>query len=74
MGGHDRFPNWLELMFERRVQTCFKEARRSDKQLLRLERYATLEDVADSGVRRKSIIWITVEEEPMMSTGHWTSS
>ena len=74
MGGHDRFPNWLEFTFERRVQTCFKEARRLDKQLLRLERYATLEDVADYGVRRKSIIWITVEEEPTMSTGHWTNS
>lgn len=47
MGGHDRLPYWLEYVFEQRVQESFKNAKKLDKHLLRMERYAMLDDVAD---------------------------
>ena len=40
-------PYWLEYVFEQRVQESFKNAKKLDKHLLRLERYAMLDEVED---------------------------
>ena len=40
-------PYYQEYVFEQRVQESFKNAKKLDKHLLRLERYAMLDEVED---------------------------